>query len=135
MASPESSFTRLASAHPRLLLVDDDDALRSCLADALRERGIDTIEAARGHEALSLGSQIGPTLSLLDMNMPDMTGVEVFRRWQAAGLRFPVIFMTAEAEMELRIEAVRLGAVEVVSKPFSVRAMFDLVRETIRKSA
>lgn len=119
----------------RLLLVDDDDGLRSCLADALRDRGFETIEADRGLKALELGSSLTPALTLMDMNMPDMTGVEVYRRWRSAGLRFPVIFMTAEAEVELRLEAVRLGAVQVVSKPFSVHNLFDLVYRTLRECA
>lgn len=122
---------RIEITGKRVLLADDDDSLRSGLAAALRERGYDAFEARRGGEALDLGTRIAPDLGLLDMNMPDMTGVEVFRRWIALGIRFPVIFMTAEATAELRVEAVRLGAIEVLPKPFGVRQLFGLVSETV----
>lgn len=111
----------------RILLADDEPALRHSLADALGNRGFSVIEACCGAEAVELGAKQRPDLSLLDVNMPDMTGVDVFRRWLGAGLKFPVIMMTAEAAQNLRIEAVQLGAVAVMAKPFGARELFDLV--------
>jgi len=111
----------------RILLADDEPELRHSLADALNHRGFSVMEASCGSEALELGSRERPDLSLLDINMPDMTGVDVFRRWVRSGLRFPVIMMTAEAVADLRVEAQRLGVVAVVAKPFGARELFDLV--------
>jgi DNA-binding NtrC family response regulator len=117
-------MTLAAHKPSRILLVDDEDRLRSCIATALRERGYEAIEARCGRDAVAAAEATHPDASLLDMNMPDMTGVDVLRSWLSRGLRFPVIIMTAEATQDLRIEAVRLGALEVISKPFGVQDLF-----------
>lgn len=112
-----------------ILLADDEPGLRQPLAEAFSERGYRTLEAECGIDALELGRAKKPRLSVLDINLPDITGVEVYRRWQAEGVEIPVIFVTAEASEELRIEAVKLGARAVMQKPFGVRELFNLVRE------
>jgi len=117
-----------------ILLADDEPALRQPLAEAFCERGYRIREASCGLEALEMGRTEQPGLSVLDINLPDITGVEVYRRWLAEGIGFPVIFVTAEASEELRVEAISLGARAVVQKPFGVRELFRLVREVLQDS-
>ncbi len=124
MAWPESH------SH-RILLADDDDGLRVGLATALRERGFEALEADCGFRAIEIATSSRPDLSLLDLNMPDMTGVEVLRRMNAMGIRVPCLMMTAEAEPSLRIEAVQLGARAVLSKPFSFGELMTRLREML----
>ena len=115
----------------RVLLADDNDGLRQSLAMALKERGYETLEADRGQKAWDLGRSGRPHLSLLDINMPDMTGVDVYRNWKSEGIVIPVIFMTAEASQSLREEATGLGAMSVLSKPFSASEFLGLVRRAL----
>jgi DNA-binding response OmpR family regulator len=117
----------------RILLADDDDGLRLGLATALRERGFDALEADCGSRALEIATADPPDVSLLDLNMPDMTGVEVLRRMIALGIRVPCLVMTAEAEPRLRVEAVQLGARAVLSKPFGFADLMGLLREILRQ--
>lgn len=124
-------MTSVSPAHPRILVADDNDGLRRMLATAFQERGYETLEAGCGQDAVELGRREHPLVSLLDLNMPDMTGVEVVRRWLASGLVMPVIFMTADANVMLRTQARQLGAVDVLDKPFSIGHMFGLVRASL----
>lgn len=115
----------------RILLADDNSSLRSSLAMALNGRGFETVEAECGAEALKLGNDERPDLSLLDINMPDMTGVDVLRGWIESGLNFPVIFMTAERNKELRVQAQDLGALCVLDKPFGADEFIGVIQRSL----
>ncbi|MCK6440025.1 MAG: response regulator [Planctomycetes bacterium] len=115
----------------RILLADDNGGLRHSLAVALQDRGYQTIEATSGREAWDIGRVQRPHLSLLDINMPDMTGVDVYKGWLSEGLRMPVIFMTAEASDTLRQQALVLGAISILSKPFGAAEFLRLVRNAL----
>ena len=116
----------------RILIVDDEESLRQTLVSAFQEHGYDTLEADCGARALEIGNLEQLDLSVLDINMPDMTGVDVLRQWLQAGLCFPVIFMTAEANQNLTVEATELGAAAVLRKPFGVKEIFGLVDDLLR---
>lgn len=115
----------------RILLADDEAVLRETIADALRGRGYEPALADCGGAALELGKRWQPDLSVLDINMPDMTGIDVVRRWRSAGMNFPVIMMTAEASEELRITAMTMAGGFVV-KPFALKDLLDLVNRLLR---
>lgn len=118
-----------------VLVVDDNAGLRTGLATVLEDEGIETRQAGRGSEAIELIHQVRFDLLVLDLNLPDMTGVRIYNvAAEVAGKGAGdtrCIFMTAEASEELVEEALRLEPLRLLRKPFEVNLFRDLVRRAI----
>lgn len=114
-----------------ILLVDDNAPLRSTLADILTDDGLTTREAGTGSEALELVRQVRFDLLVLDLNLPDMTGVGLYRMVSVSLPGTGCIFMTAEASDTLVQEAMRLNPRSLLRKPFEVKRFRQLVAETV----
>ena len=114
-----------------VLLVDDNVPLREGLALVLEDEGVETMQAGRGDEALRIAGSRKCDLVVLDLNLPDMTGVRVYREISKAVLNLACIFMTAEAGERLIEEALRLNPLRLLRKPFEVSLFRDLVRRGI----
>lgn len=134
----------IATADAPILLAEDDDALRSLIAHALREAGHAVVEANNGVElldrieaAIAWGAPARPPISLIitDVRMPGMTGVDVLSVLRCAYWATPVILMSAFADAMLRGEAFELGAAAVVAKPFAMDELVDTVRVALRRHA
>lgn len=114
-----------------VLVVDDNAGLRSGLAMVLEDEGIQTSQAERGAEAIALIREVKFDLLVLDLNLPDMTGVRIYHA-AVQELEDPrCIFMTAEASESLVEEALRLEPARLLRKPFEVNMFRDLVRRVI----
>jgi CheY-like chemotaxis protein len=113
-----------------VLLVDDNAGLRSGLAGVLEDEGIRTHQAERGEEAIKLIHEVRFDLLVLDLNLPDMTGVRVYSTVKDHA-RTSCIFMTAEASEELIEQALRLDPLRLLRKPFEVKLFRELVRKAI----
>ena len=109
-----------------VLVVDDDEGIRTLVSRRLRSAGYDVVTAVDGVEALSAVSAFQPNLVLLDMSMPGMSGLDVCRtlRYQEETAELPVIFLSAYGEPEDVYAGIAAGAEDYVVKPFSPR---DLV--------
>lgn len=114
-----------------VLLVDDNAGLRSGLAMILEDEGIRTTQAERGDEAIQLVHEVRFDLYVLDLNLPDMTGVNVYTHVAAEHTSPRCIFMTAEASEELIEQAMRLHPLRLLRKPFEVKLFRDVVRNAI----
>ncbi|MBX3461134.1 MAG: response regulator [Planctomycetes bacterium] len=114
-----------------VLLVDDNIPFRSTLATVLEDEGVDTQQAGRGDEAIRLIRQVRFDLLVLDLNLPDMTGVTVYSTASEEVKKVGCIFMTAEASEELIEMALRLNPLRLLRKPFEVAMFRDLVRRAI----
>jgi CheY-like chemotaxis protein len=108
----------------RVLVVDDDNDIRSTLADALTDNGILVTLAADGAEALAAQPQ-HHDLILLDLQMPVMTGWELLRRLRSDGITTPVVLMSANGTVE--DEAATCGADGMLAKPFSLDVLDALI--------
>lgn len=102
----------------RILIVDDQDAARSMLAEMLLQEGYDVHEARDGEAACEMVEGNGYDLVITDLRMGDVGGLEVLRRTRAASPATPVIVMTAFGTIEDAVEAMRFGAHDFVQKPF-----------------
>ncbi len=118
-----------------ILLVDDDPTVRGVLADYLRAAGFETAEATDGSAALAAAAALDPDLVLLDLTLPGLDGLEVFRRLRAERGRTPVIMVTARAEEPDRILGFEVGADDYVAKPFSPREVVLRVQSILRRAA
>lgn len=110
-----------------VLLVDDNETLRSGLASVLEREGIRVEQAAQGSEAIALALRTELDLAVLDLNLPDMTGVNVYQSLPNKDC----IFMTAEASQDLVDEALALEPIRLLRKPFEISLFRRLVRRVM----
>jgi two-component system, NtrC family, response regulator AtoC len=121
-----------AEASLRILLVDDDPEVRSLLHEALVNRGHQVFEASTGSEALALLSHHPWDLALLDVRLPGMDGLTLFRRIRAETPDTAVILMTAYGAVQDAVDALREGAYSYVTKPFDP---WEFVESTVGRLA
>jgi len=121
-------------ASPRVLLVDDEDNLRSMLEAALRHMGFDVTAATNGREALALVGTAMPDIIVLDVMMPDLDGFEVCRRLRSDGVRTPVLFLTARDATEDKVRGLTTGGDDYLVKPFSLEELVARLHAVLRRS-
>jgi two-component system OmpR family response regulator len=121
-------------AGERLLLVDDEDNLRSMLEAALRHNGFDVEAVASGRAALEAAADRPPDLIVLDVMLPDLDGFEVCRRLRSGGDRTPVLFLTARDSTEDKIRGLTLGGDDYLVKPFSLEELVARSEAVLRRS-
>ena len=121
----------------RILVVDDERAVRESLRRALELEGYDVELAADGQEALDLleSESTEPDALVLDVLMPQVDGLEVCRRLRLAGSQLPVLMLTARAEVETRVEGLDAGADDYVTKPFALEELLARLRALLRRTA
>jgi DNA-binding response OmpR family regulator len=119
-------------AHQRVLIVEDEDPLRSIIRSRLEREGVDVVEARDAAEAVASIDRESPDLMLLDINLPDRTGWDVLRSIQASRAIPPTVVVSA-----VRIPPARLrefGVLAYLPKPFPMDALVRIVVEGIRTS-
>jgi two-component system KDP operon response regulator KdpE len=117
----------------RILLVDDESAIRRALRPPLVELGFIVVEASRGEDALQMLRGGGFDVVLLDVNMPGIGGIETLRRMRALAPRLPILMLTVRDAEEEKVEALELGADDYVTKPFSTRELIARIRTAVRR--
>lgn len=117
----------------RILVVDDEDNLRTMLAAALKFEGYQVVQAANGREGLRSVKEQRPDLIVLDVMMPELDGFGMLKRLRDAGDRTPVIFLTARAESADAVEGLGLGADDYLAKPFSLEELVARVEAVMRR--
>ena len=120
----------------KLLVVDDERAVRESLRRALELEGYEIELAADGSEALSVlqEEEPQPDAVILDVLMPGVDGLEVCRRLRASGNRVPVLMLTARDEVENRVAGLDAGADDYVTKPFALEELLARVRALLRRT-
>jgi two-component system KDP operon response regulator KdpE len=117
----------------RILLVDDESAIRRALRPPLVELGFQVVDVSRGEEALQMLRAGGFDVVLLDVNMPGIGGIETLRRIRAYAPRLPILMLTVRDAEEEKVEALELGADDYVTKPFSTRELIARIRTAVRR--
>jgi two-component system OmpR family response regulator len=123
-----------AAGH-RILVVDDEPSIVDAVATALRYEGFDVEEAISGRAALASVAQAEPDLIVLDWMLPDLDGLEVGRRLRAQGFKCAILFLTAKDATENKVEALRAGGDDYVTKPFSLAEVVARVHAILRRTA
>jgi DNA-binding response OmpR family regulator len=118
----------------RVLVVDDEPMVRDVLARYLQKEGFGVQTAEDGERALAVYEATRPDLVLLDLMLPKLDGLEVFRRIREQAAT-PVIMLTAKGEETDRVVGLELGADDYVTKPFSPREVIARVRAVLRRSS
>ena len=120
----------------KILVVDDERAVRDSLRRALELEGYEIELAADGNEALArLESSDEPDAIILDVLMPGVDGLEVCRRLRSAGSTLPVLMLTARTEVEDRVAGLDAGADDYVTKPFALEELLARTRALLRRTS
>jgi two-component system, OmpR family, response regulator len=118
----------------RILVVDDEPSIVDAVATALRYEGFDVREERTGRGALSAVAEFEPDLIVLDWMLPDIEGIEVGRRLQERGFKTAILFLTAKDAVENKVDALRAGGDDYVTKPFSLAELVARVQAILRRT-
>lgn len=116
---------------PVALIIDDDRSVLHLVQRSLEKLDIQVLSASSADEGLKLLNEIHPDVVLLDILMPRMSGLDVFKRIHDFDRRLPVIFITADAGSETAIEAMQLGAYDYLAKPLQLSRLNELVSKAL----
>ena len=119
----------------RVLVVEDDSAIRRGVRDALEFAGYSVLEAGDGKEGFEVASSADVDMVLLDIYMPKRDGLSVLQELRRVRPGLPVIFLTAKGEAEDRVAGLRLGADDYIVKPFNAGELLARVEAVLRRSA
>ncbi len=117
----------------KILVVDDDQNLRRTLADILRVKGYDSVLAANGSEAIAAAAREAFGLALIDLQLPDMRGLEVMERIKTTSPLTEAIILTGHASMNSAIEAIGQGAFSYLLKPYQLDELLLTIRHAVER--
>ena len=120
---------------PRILVVDDEPSIVDAVATALRYEGFEVEDASTGRDALAAVARGEPDLIVLDWMLPDIDGIEVGRRLRERGHKTAILFLTAKDAVENKVDALRAGGDDYVTKPFSLAEVVARVQAILRRTA
>ena len=115
----------------RVLVIDDEKAIRWSLGEALRGQGFEVAEAENGAEGIAAFREDPADIVILDLKLPDTNGIEVLKTLRGEDSELPVIMMTAYGEVETAVEAIKTGAYDFLLKPFQLEKMKVAIRHAL----
>ena len=118
----------------RLLVVEDEAALREQLRERLAAAGFNVDVAADGEEGLYRGREFPVDLAVIDLGLPKLPGLDVIRQLRAAGRAFPILVLTARARWQDKVEGLQAGADDYVGKPFEFEEVLARVQALLRRA-
>jgi FixJ family two-component response regulator len=121
------------SQHPLrvVAIVDDDESVQSALQDLIESEGLSALCFSSAEQFLDSESRHGAACLIADIRMPGISGLELQAKLKAERCRIPIIFITAHGDAGTRIQAMREGAVEFLSKPFDDAVLLEIVHAAI----
>ena len=118
----------------RVLIIEDEAPLLQRVAAQLRDQGYAVDTAADGRTGLYLGQEYPLDAAVVDLGLPDLSGIEVIRRWRSGGRRFPVLILTARGRWQDKVEGLEAGADDYLVKPFYIEELLARLRALIRRT-
>ncbi len=119
----------------RLLVIEDEISLRRQLTEQLRVAGYVVDDAANGKDGLLHGREYPIDLAVVDIGLPDLSGIEVIRAWRKQDKRFPVLILTARGRWQDKVEGLEAGADDYLVKPFHFEELLARVNALLRRAA
>lgn len=120
---------------PTVFLVDDDPAIRGSLTLSLATAGLTVESYASAQDFLAAYTPARPGCLVLDVRMPEITGLELQALLTARGIRIPIIFISAHGDIPMSVKAIKAGAVDFLEKPFRRAALLERIQEALAQDA
>jgi FixJ family two-component response regulator len=118
-----------------IAIVDDDTSVQTALQDLIESEGLSTLCFGSAEQFLDSGAYRKAACLIADIRMPGMSGLELQARLKANRCRIPIIFITAHGDAKMRIQAMRDGAVEFLTKPFDNAVLLETVHAAVEAHA
>jgi two-component system response regulator PhoP len=119
----------------RILVVEDDEDLRGSLCDGLRDAGYAVDQAADGRDGLFAAQEYPIDLAIVDLGLPEMSGIELIRRLRDDGGACPILILTARDRWQDKVEGLESGADDYLVKPFHMEELLARMNALLRRSA
>ncbi len=118
----------------RVLIVEDEAPLRAQLAACLRQQGYAVDEAGDGQVGLYAGQEYPIDVAVVDLGLPQLSGMQVIERWRATGRRFPILILTARGRWQDKVAGLEAGADDYLVKPFELEELLARLRALLRRA-
>lgn len=118
----------------RILVIEDEQALRTQLHEQLSSRGYSVNSAEDGEEGLFYGREYPQDLAVVDIGLPKMSGIEVIKKLRAEGFEYPIIILTARGNWQDKVEGLEAGADDYLVKPFHIEELLARLNALLRRS-
>ena len=122
-----------STAPATVFVIDDDGDVRASIQRLLKTVGLRGEAFANANDFLRWNMPEGPSCLILDIRLPGVSGLEVQRKLIDAGLSIPIIFISAHADVDMAVRAMKLGAVEFLTKPFRPQELVDAVQQALQR--
>jgi FixJ family two-component response regulator len=122
-----------SGASDTVFIIDDDEGVREAIQELLNSVGLHTQCYATAEEFLCAKRPDGPSCLVLDVRLPGISGLDFQRELDSAGLMLPIIFITAHADIPMTVKAMKLGAVEFLTKPFREQDLLDAIQQALER--
>jgi FixJ family two-component response regulator len=120
-------------AVPTVFIVDDDRGVRQAVQDLVESVGLHAVSFATGQEFIDSKRTSASSCLVLDVRLPQMSGLDFQRRLAEVGIQIPIIFITAHGDIPMSVRALKSGAVEFLTKPFRDQDLLDAIQEALRR--
>jgi FixJ family two-component response regulator len=118
---------------PTVFIIDDDASVRESIQDLVESVGLHAESFATAKEFLSGERLDGPSCLVLDVRLPDTSGLDLQQKLSRAGVRIPIIFITGHADIPMTVKAMKSGAVEFLTKPFREQDLLDVIQRALKR--
>jgi FixJ family two-component response regulator len=118
---------------PTVFIIDDDRGMRQAVQDLVESVGLRAESFPTALEFLSRQSTSDPSCLVLDVRLPQMSGLDFQRRLTEIGLQIPIIFITAHGDVPMSVRALKSGAVEFLTKPFRDQELLDAIQQALQR--
>jgi FixJ family two-component response regulator len=122
-----------SEAFPTVFIVDDDRGMRQAIQDLVESVGLRAESFASGEEFLRKKHNSRPSCLVLDVRLPQMSGLDFQQRLVGIGIQIPVIFITAHGDIPMSVRALKSGAVEFLTKPFRDQDLLDAIQQALQR--
>jgi FixJ family two-component response regulator len=121
-----------SAAVPTVFIIDDDRGMRQSMQDLVESVGLRAESFATGEEFLGRKRTNDPSCLVLDVRLPQMSGLDFQRRLAETGVQIPIIFVTAHGDVPMSVRALKSGAVEFLTKPFRDQDLLDAIQQALQ---
>jgi FixJ family two-component response regulator len=123
------------AAVPTVFIVDDDSGMRQAVQDLVESVGLRAESFSTGEEFLKRQRTTDPSCLVLDVRLPQMSGLDFQRQLTEIGVQIPIIFITAHGDIPMSVRALKSGAVEFLTKPFRDQDLLDAIQQALHRDS